>query len=249
MSEEDLNQSANILLYDEVQLIGYGETRGQGPYIKLRLSDPDHLKLFRGLDTGNSKKAGHVLNVVISQGDIVPAEDKPKDGPYKDEAIQLRRTGTLIVPDVIKHIGTDEEFAAWIQKMPCMVCGGGDWVVEIGENRCEAAHVRRANNSGTAWKGLYIRVPLCHEDHILQQHQHGESKLYERKQSIRKCKVYQSPKDWMVAKAQEYLERWAWETLRTELGYQSWNQVPPKILVAWFMDHEIDQKYLPYCYK
>jgi hypothetical protein len=65
----------------------------------------------------------------------------------------------------------------WIQTLPCHNCGGGEWVAEIGEWRTQAAHCRRANNSGTATKpsDKYL-VPLCSACHLAQ-HQKGEGAL------------------------------------------------------------------------
>src|SRR5262245_14745507 len=49
------------------------------------------------------------------------------------------------------------------------------WFVN-GEGRCVAAHVRRASDSGTAYKAAYSCVPLTDAEHRLQ-HQKGESAL------------------------------------------------------------------------
>jgi hypothetical protein len=62
----------------------------------------------------------------------------------------------------------------WIQSQPCYVCGGGEWVSELGCFKSQAAHARRANNSGTGCKPSdKFLVPLCGDCHRLQ-HQHGE---------------------------------------------------------------------------
>lgn len=49
---------------------------------------------------------------------------------------------------------------------------------ELGEWRSQAAHVRRANNSGIGCKPSDKHlVPLCSDCHKIQ-HQHGESALW-----------------------------------------------------------------------
>jgi hypothetical protein len=69
--------------------------------------------------------------------------------------------------------GTDEQFREWVQRQPSCVSGHFSEYVN-GEGRCIAAHVRRAGESGTAFKGEYAAVPLTHDEHLLQ-HQKGES--------------------------------------------------------------------------
>src|SRR5690349_4222939 len=71
--------------------------------------------------------------------------------------------------------GTDEQFREWVQRQPSCVSGRFSEYVD-GEGRCIAAHVRRAGESGTAFKGEYAAVPLTHDEHLVQ-HQKGESAL------------------------------------------------------------------------
>jgi hypothetical protein len=71
--------------------------------------------------------------------------------------------------------GTDKAFREWVQRQPSCLSGRfSEWV--DGEGRCLAAHVRRAGESGTAFKALYACVPLTRQEHDLQ-HQQGESAL------------------------------------------------------------------------
>lgn len=65
-------KNENISYKDEVQLLGYGESDSYGPWIKLRLLDPESLAVFRGEDTG--KKTGkRYACVLVEIGD----DEKP----------------------------------------------------------------------------------------------------------------------------------------------------------------------------
>jgi len=78
-----VSDDINILLADEIQLLDFGESRSIGPWIKLRLNDPDQLAVFRGMDTATAKKTGHIMNLVLSQGDIaaMAEDDRPACRP------------------------------------------------------------------------------------------------------------------------------------------------------------------------
>lgn len=87
-------------------------------------------------------------------------------------------------------IKRDKAFLAFIRTLPCAVCGQwADWE----KRRCEAAHVRRAHNSGTATKPLFSAVPLC-ANHHRAQHQHGETAVM--------------PKEVWDFKVKQYLSMW-----------------------------------------
>lgn len=88
--------------------------------------------------------------------------------------------------------GTDKQYRAFIQRQPSCISGRySEWV--DGEGRCEAAHVRRAGKSGTAFKSPYSCVPLTRQEHA-DQHQHGETSL--------------APKDWWDAQVIKYRKLW-----------------------------------------
>lgn len=89
--------------------------------------------------------------------------------------------------------GTDKQFREWVQRQPSCLSGRFSEYLEDGTGRCIAAHVRRARDSGTAFKAEYSCVPLTHAEHLLQ-HQHGESALM--------------PKEWWDRKRLEYLQHW-----------------------------------------
>lgn len=60
---------------------------------------------------------------------------------------------------------SDKHFQEWTRKQPCASCGGGDWIEEIGEFRCEFAHSRLNARGGTSYKPPYSGLPLCHSCH------------------------------------------------------------------------------------
>ncbi len=165
--------------------------------------------------------------------------------PYGPQAKILRQSGFFRAPRVWALVGTDDNFAEWIQKKKCCICGDGDWVEELGEQRCEAAHVRRAGENGTAYKADYARVPMCHMHHIIVQHHQGEHAAYAgylaRKGEAARQITPQEAKDWFDKKRVEYVELWAWETLKKKLGFDSWGLVPPETLYAWAKTNDVER--------
>ena len=222
-----------VIHHDECQLLDWGESRATGPWVKLRLSDVEYLEAFRGLDTATAKKTGHIFNVTITQGDII-ADEKPVDSvasKYGAQAKELRLSSFFRRPEVWRAVGTDQEFLDWLKICSCPVTGShyGDIV---------PAHVRRvANGSGTGIKPEYSAIPLCDKHHQLQ-HLQGESAI--------------NPREWWDKKRIEYLVKWCWETLKTDLGYDSWSEVPPLVLETWadkkLVSGSVQNPWLPRCY-
>lgn len=241
-----------ILLHDETQLLGWGDSRAVGPWIKIRLKDHAQLDPFRGLDTATAKATGHILNVTIAEGDIAAlAQEVPKvdPKPYANEARELKLSDFFRRPEVWKKIGSDEQFAQWIQLQKCVVCGGGDWVEKLGEERCEAAHVRRAGESGTGYKADYARVPMCHNHHINDQHHYGETEALCTHIELGGKTLLTDGKEWFNALRIKWITQWCWITLKAKLGYESWASVPPEKLKAWAQVNGIDIKWLPQAYR
>ena len=212
----------SILHHDECQLLDWGESRSGGPWIKLRLKDAEYLDVFRSMDTATMKKTGHVLNVTIAQGDIEVIAEEQKN-LFGKEANFLHKSSFFRRPDVWKKVGTDDQFLAWIRQQPCAYSNQ--------PGPCEAAHVRRvANGSGMGIKPEYSAIPLKSQHHQMQ-HQQGEGVL--------------GGKDWFDKQRIEHLHRWAWETLKTTLGYAHWNQVPPSALINWARENGVDMHLPP----
>ena len=218
-----------ILYHGQIQLLGWGESQTRGKYLNIRLWDieNDPLAEFRGLDTG--VKAMHILNCTISQGDILEIKDtKSKD------ASKLYSSGFFYAPKVLDALGSDEQYRHWIQKQPSALSGNFSEYVD-GEGRCEAAHVRRANNAGFGMKPEYSCIPLTHKEHY-QQHTKGETSLGK-------------PVEWFESKRNEYLIKWAKETLLSKLGnYSRLRDLPKSSLCNWCSENDLTM-YLPKEYR
>lgn len=149
---------------------------------------------------------------------------------YGEQAKQLRLSAFFRTPDVWRAIGSDADYQAWCRKQVCAHCKhtGSD------NNPIEYAHVRRiADGAGVGIKPDYSGIPLCHVDHE-RQHRIGESALGG-KEVVDKLKI-------------DHLQKWAWETLKANIGYQHWSECPPNVLKEWADKHELT-RYLPDIYR
>lgn len=147
-------------------------------------------------------------------------------GRYYQHLYQSR---FLLQDEVLQHLGTDDAYRAWIQKQHCIVCQKQDWVEELGEGRCEAAHVRRADKFGTAYKASFSCVPLCHQHHGLQ-HLKGESVI--------------GGVDFVYKQRNKFLREWAWERLHQLHNVESLTLIEPDQFYQWAQDQGIE-KWLP----
>lgn len=221
----------------EVQLITWGESPDMGPWLKLRLDDPAHLELFRGLDRYTKARPGERFDLLLAR----PAEESgagavpevgplPADAeqpaasppsrqahPYGQYARKLRLSGFQFAPAVWAAVGTDAEYLAWLRGQPCAV---RDPYYGPCEGDVVAAHVRRiANGAGMGTKPKdFSAIPLCFGHHH-QQHQQGESGI--------------GGKDWCDAQRMDHVSRWAWERLRAALGVESIGDASPAAVRAW----------------
>lgn len=171
--------------------------------------------------------------------------DAERDEPprYGAEARLLRRhINWMMNPKIWRAVGSDEDYRNWLRTVPCASC---KWTPHDLENAfvpCEPAHVRRIEHgAGTALKPDYSAIPLCpsrlvgdrriegcHE----KQHRVGESGLAV---NFDKARI-------------KYVTQWVWETLKAELGYAHWNEVPPGELLAWAEARGLEE-YLPAAYR
>lgn len=95
-------------------------------------------------------------------------------------------------------IGTDDDYRKWIQKQPSCLSGKySEYPEHLGEGRNPACHVRRAVNSGTAFKPEFSCIPMTHEEHADQTNK-GEAYCLGRH-----THVY----PWAVEKAKDYFDQ------------------------------------------
>ena len=137
---------------------------------------------------------------------------------------QLHSTGFFRNPHVHEAVGTDDEFLDWIRLQPSALSGRHSEYVD-GEGRCEAAHVRRASNSGVGMKPRYSAIPLTRKEHALQ-HAEGEPALGK---SVGKL----TDKEWYRQKAMFYVSSWAKERIKRELGRKSFSDVSLSEFMDW----------------
>lgn len=205
------------LMADEVQLIDWGESRTLGSWVRFRLSGPELLDVFRGLDTATQKRAGHIFDLLLAESSQGPRVTNVSKPDYGQQAEALRLSGFCRKPETWRALVKDSDFLAWVRTQPCaapkMGAGrpcGGDVV---------AAHVRRiANGAGTGIKPEYSAIPIC-DAHHRQQHQHCESSI--------------APREAWDAMRLRTVEAWAWSRLRAELGVRTMADASPAAVRQW----------------
>jgi len=158
---------------------------------------------------------------------------------YGAQAKALRLSSFFRTPEVWRAVGSQEDFTEWVQNQGCIVCGMQDYTgMDSGESKCEAAHVRRAGESGTSFKADYALVSMCHEHHRHAQHDHGETKAFReylrlKNNAPERLVTEAEAKDWFNKKRIETVQAWCWDTLKTKLGYDSWAEISPIVLSDW----------------
>ena len=198
----------------------------------LPLEQASNVSHFMGI-IGSQVAAAFAEVGPTTQQKAVEPEDPP-EGMFGKEAQALRLSSFFRTPDVWSAIGTDKDFLKWIRHQKCAYCNSADYIVGIGEERAEAAHVRRvANGSGTSIKPEYSAIPLCRTHHRIQ-HNEGEASI--------------GGVDWWEKKRMKYVIAWAWETLKGKLNHESWADVPPSELKEWAEIRGVE-KYLPEQYR
>jgi len=156
-------------------------------------------------------------------------------GPYGEYAKTLKLSGFFRTPGVWVEIGTDAQYLEWVRRQKSAISNEYSWKdMDTGENYCVPAHVRRVEHgSGTGIKPSYSAIPLTNDEHQ-QSHQHGDTNL--------------RPEEWWDKMRIKYVSQWAWLTLKEQLGYESWSEVPPVELRDWALKHDVLRS-LPNSYK
>lgn len=201
------------------ECIAYGLTRtiaslqcGGGKLV-VDFSEPDFQNAIKYFS-----KSGLNVAVILLKNGILEPFPKIKDEKKSEWCKKLYQSLFFSTLQVIKKIGTDEEFIKWVRTQKCSRCGK--------EAPSEAAHVRRiTNGAGTGIKPKYSVIPLCRECHA-KQHQHGESSI--------------ASKEWFDKKRVFYMKSWAWAALKGKLEYDSWTNVPIEKFTKWVSENELD---------
>jgi len=145
------------------------------------------------------------------------ASQRQAQAIYGEEAKALRLSSFFRTPQVWEAIGPDAAFLAWLRDKPCCcpeIPHSGDVV---------AAHVRRiSEGAGIGIKPSYCAIPLCDRHHRVA-HQYGDSEI--------------GPRAWWDRQRIEHVQQWAWDTLKVQLGYAHWSEVPPADLREWADEH------------
>lgn len=238
MSDTDIKQ---VIAYQgEMMLAGWTESHNGGRKVTFWLPDDTPEHPFKAFTAKAGKVAGQRFAVVFVQIDDneqpviqqhAPAEAQPAPAtkPYGNYAAILHKEGFFYIRPVLKAIGNDEEYLAWLRTRKCCVRESGYCHGDI-----VAAHVRRvANGSGAGIKPPFSAVPMCDGHHQVQ-HQKGESAF--------------GGKDFFDNKLGYYLDLWASRKLANDLGYESMGYVPPETVKAWALENDLMQ-YLPGVYK
>jgi hypothetical protein len=217
----------DILYHGEARLADWGESRAGGKWIKVflpDLDDQDPLDAFRGLDTQTAKRSGHIFNITITQGDIIQMDSAPEEKNWGKLASKLYANGFFHSHRVLPILGSDTEFLDWIRLQKSAYSDQYSEFIDA-EGRCEAAHVRRAGEAGTAYKPPYSAIPLTHEEHKLQ-HASGESAL--------------GGKEWFDKMAAGYRISWGKHQLCKIFDVTGTRHIPPWELLSWAIEHGIE---------
>jgi hypothetical protein len=124
---------------------------------------------------------------------------------------------------------TDKLYREFIQTLPSCLSGTFSEYLEDGRKLCVAAHVRRAGESGTAFKAPYSCVPMTQTEHLYQ-HNHGELACllkFTRDPQLKATLLNASPVEaeriageWFDAQVVKYREMW-----RTRTGEAPWEKM------------------------
>lgn len=224
----------------------------EGPVYRVSFEvDQDTFLAFMDARTSGLYLACVATVVDGVQGGPVPAAEPEKlERYYSAESQELHLSNVFGLVEFARAVGPDSEYHAWIQRQPSCVSRQFSEYVN-GEGRCIAAHVRRARDAGTAFKPEYHQVPLTDEEHQIQHHL-GELELLLRigvfNREASPVSLVPAAKDWFYEKTFFYRQRWVWETLKGQLGYEHWYDVPPATLAHWAQNHGLLAK-LPRCYR
>ena len=206
----------------ETKLMGYGESDSSGAWIKLQVL-PEELEIFRGLK-------GEVFETSLRNVDRGPLKvPDPVKGPHGKFARDIVLSGFFNSAKVREFFGGDDAYQRWVRTQPSAINGEFSEVGPDGELTNVYAHVRRAGESGTAYKPKYSGIPLTN-DQPQDQHHQGETECLVAREFNTKGKT--GP-EWFEAQASKHLNTWLTNALKHHLGVESMTNISPAAFYGW----------------
>ncbi len=164
---------------------------------------------------------------IQNQAAVEAGRPKAVKGPFGEYARALVLSGFFKAPPVWENLGggDDEDYLEWLKTQKSAKSEKYGWY-DNGQGFCVPAHYRRVNRgSGTGIKPQFSAIPLTNEEHQLQ-HQKGHDAI--------------GTDGWWEAQCLKYAERWAYETLKKRLNYDSYTEIAPHRIVAWCRQRELE---------
>jgi len=162
-----------------------------------------------------------VLSKLNSAPQLLPPVVKklPVKAHYGHYAKLLRQSAFFRNPVVWRKIGSNEHYLAWLDQQTCASCRIKTHPADL--------FCTYSLTPGAAVKPLYSAITLC--------------------VSCRNDSTLRS-QTWLNQQRINCVSQWAWESLKQQLGYRSWREVPPADLRAWALKQSLGI-YLPTAYR
>ena len=243
---EELGPHAD--LFESVIFMGAGYKLGGMPNATIGFEDKSSINIFEGdQKQTKSKKGQRYLCLLFKLNDDETTDSnykkKSSKGQFGEFAKQLKLSSFFRTPAVWRAIDKPEAYHAWVIQQPSAMKVNGkstgfDYNTEPGIDQsrtkcCDPAHWRDSSETGVGIKPDYAIIPLRHAEHLAQSNS-GYNAV--------------GGKEWFEKQRIKYVQEWCWLTLKEQLGYESWAEVPPTVLINWASDHSVF-KFIPECYK
>ncbi len=157
--------------------------------------------------------------------------DNHRSHQYGKQARCLRLSRVLSSPEIVRQTGTPEAYQVWVCDQPCVITGC------TGCNAQGKNHFYSVKQSLHSHDRRYVGVSLCESaQHCLQANGLVATLQFYKlaTQEPQEC-----ARAWLQLKAMELLHSWVWETLKINLGYKHWYDVPPQAFVGWAKAHNV----------
>lgn len=208
-------------------------------------------QMFMDAETKGMLIGARCTVITNDQLEAINQEPKPEKGPHGNEARILVSSGFFAIRQVWDAFGGDSAYQDWVRDRPCVISGDYDYSDKYPIGRCVYAHVRRADESGTAYKPEYSGVPMKQKYHELQ-HQKGEAAVFHYYlANSGKIHAYEKnvsmeadAKEWFNKMAMKYVTEWSMHVLKDRLGVDSLTWAHPGTVRQWCEELGIEQ-YLP----